>query len=142
MASAADPAAPAWYRDDCAASRREFLARGAALAQRSPRVERSGVPVASAQGVKDRAVEALYVPAKGTPRRLPALRQGGLHLPGVAHPGRPGQPGRAGSGGPAMAPGQGALRVHPGATLGGFGEASCLIGNRVDLHPLPDCLIA
>jgi hypothetical protein len=66
----ADPTALAWYLDDYAASRRDFLVRGEALAQRFQRVERFGVPVASAQGLKDLAVDALYLPAQGVPRRL------------------------------------------------------------------------
>jgi predicted deacylase len=74
--TAADRAALAWFIDDYAGARRDFLARGEALAARYSGVERFSIPVASPSGVTDLAVDALHVPAQVAPRRLLVISSG------------------------------------------------------------------
>lgn len=71
-----DPAATAWFIDDFAAARRDFLARGDVLASRFTGVERFAVPVASASGVPGLTVDGLYVPAQGPRKRLLVVSAG------------------------------------------------------------------
>ena len=70
-----DPAAMAYFKDDYTAARAAFLQQGDALAQRYARVERLAIPVASGH-LRDLTVDALYVPAQQTPRRLLILIAG------------------------------------------------------------------
>ena len=73
---AADAGALAWFIDDYAAARRDFLARGDALAARFAGVERFEIPVASASGLQGLAVDGLYVPAQRERKRLLVLSAG------------------------------------------------------------------
>ncbi len=65
-----DAGAQAWFIDDYAAARRDFLARGQGLASRLRGVERFELPVDSRSGVAGLFVDGLYVPAQGVPKRL------------------------------------------------------------------------
>lgn len=72
----ADAAAAAWFIDDYAAARRDFLARGDALAGRFAGALHFAIPVASPSGVAGLYVDGLYVPAQVTPRRLLVISSG------------------------------------------------------------------
>jgi hypothetical protein len=74
----ADAASAAWFIDDYAAARRDFLARGDALAGRFAGVERFAIPVASPGGVAGLFVDGLYIPAQVSPKRL-LLISSGVH---------------------------------------------------------------
>jgi hypothetical protein len=72
----ADAAAAAWFIDDYAAARRDFLAQGDALAGRFAGVERFAIPVASPSGVPGLFVDGLYIPAQVTRKRLLVISSG------------------------------------------------------------------
>ncbi len=76
---AADPAALAWFVDDYATARRDFLARGDALAARLRDVQRFAIPVASASGVPDLTVDGLYIPAQGGEKKRLLVVSCGVH---------------------------------------------------------------
>ncbi len=71
-----DPAAAAWFADDYAAARRDFLARGDAIAARLSGVERFALAVPSRSGLQGLSVDALYVPAQVAPKRLLVISSG------------------------------------------------------------------
>ncbi|GLS15284.1 M14 family metallopeptidase [Hydrogenophaga electricum] len=75
----ADPAALAWYLDDYAAARADFLARGDALAARYAGVERFAIPVPSASGVPGLFVDGLYIPAQSGSKQRLLLVTSGVH---------------------------------------------------------------
>lgn len=76
---AEDPAALAWFIDDYAAARRDFLSRGDALAARLRDVQRFAIPVASRSGAQDLHVDAIYVPAQSGHRRRLLIVSSGVH---------------------------------------------------------------
>ena len=72
-AVARDAAALAYFKEDYAASRADFLARGDALAARFAGVQRFAVPVAARDGTAGLFVDGLYVPAQHERKRLLVL---------------------------------------------------------------------
>ena len=74
-----DPAALAWFVDDYAAARRDFLDRGDALAAQLRGVQCFAVPVPSRRGVPDLYVDGLYIPAQGEHRRRLLVVSSGVH---------------------------------------------------------------
>jgi hypothetical protein len=75
-AVAPDPSALAYFHADYAGARADFLTQGARLAARWRDVERFAVPVASNGFGQDLFVDAVYVPAQRSPRRLLILSSG------------------------------------------------------------------
>ena len=74
-----DAAAQAWFIDDYAAARSDFLKRGDALAATFSGVERFALPVPSARGVAGLFVDGLYIPAQRGERRRLLVVSSGVH---------------------------------------------------------------
>lgn len=74
-----DEAALAWYIDDYAAARRDFLARGRLLAELFEGVQHFEIPVASRSGVDGLAVDGLYIPPPSGQRHRLLIVSSGVH---------------------------------------------------------------
>lgn len=74
-----DPVAQAWFIDDYASARADFLRRGDALADTFTGVERLAIPVPSRSGASGLFVDGLYIPAQGGERRRLLVVSSGVH---------------------------------------------------------------
>lgn len=74
-----DPTAQAWFIDDYAAARADFLARGDALAARWAGVKRFAIPVDSRSGVPGLFVDGLYLPAQSGEKKKLLVVSSGVH---------------------------------------------------------------
>jgi len=74
-----DAAAQAWFIDDYATARADFLKRGDVLASAFARVERFAIPVSSRDGTSGLFVDGLYIPAQGGQKRRLIVVSSGVH---------------------------------------------------------------
>lgn len=74
-----DAAAQAWFIDDYAAARADFLARGDALARTFAGVERFAIPVDSRSGLTALFMDGLHIPAQGDEKKRLLVVSSGVH---------------------------------------------------------------